>query len=93
MQILHLSLKILALGCLLTTLSGAAPKAKFTVAYPNLKIKKPVWVSALPGTDQELIVSQSGTIYSLPKNRDSNMIGMDIQLLPIKEEEGEDVLS
>ena len=71
MQILHLSLKILALGCLLTTLSGAAPKAKFTVAYPNLKIKKPVWVSALPGTDQELIVSQSGTIYSLPKNRDS----------------------
>ena len=71
MQILHLSLKILALGFLLTTLSGAAPKAKFTVAYPNLKIKKPVWVSALPGTDQELIVSQSGTIYSLPKNRDS----------------------
>ena len=76
MQILHLSLKILALGCLLTTLSGAAPKAKFTVAYPNLKIKKPVWVSALPGTDQELIVSQSGTIYSLPKNRDSKSAGV-----------------
>ena len=71
MQILHLSLKILALGCLLTTLSGAAPKAKFTVAYPNLKIKKPVWVSALPGTDQELIVSQSGTIFSLPKKTET----------------------
>ena len=66
----HLS-KFIAIACLFTSFSGAAPKAKFEVAYPNLKIKKPVWVSSLPGTDKELIVSQMGTIHELPKNRNA----------------------
>ena len=34
----HLS-KFIAIACLFTSFSGAAPKAKFVVAYPNLKIK------------------------------------------------------
>ena len=68
MQIFFHLLKFIAIACLFTSFSGAAPKAKFVVAYPDLKIKKPVWVSSLPGTDKELIVSQMGTIHELPKN-------------------------
>ena len=71
MQIFFHLLKFIAIACLFTSFSGAAPKAKFVVAYPNLKIKKPVWVSSLPGTDKELIVSQMGTIHELPKNRNA----------------------
>ena len=71
MQIFFHLLKFIAIACLFTSFSGAAPKAKFVVAYPNLKIKKPVWVSSLPGTDKELIVSQMGTIHELPKSRNA----------------------
>ena len=71
MQIFFHLLKFIAIAFLFTSFSGAAPKAKFVVAYPDLKIKKPVWVSSLPGTDKELIVSQMGTIHELPKNRNA----------------------
>lgn len=49
----------------------AAQNVNFKVAYPDLKIKKPVWNTTIPGTDQELIVAQGGVIYELPKDRNA----------------------
>ena len=69
MQKFYHSVKIFALSLILAISANGAPEIKFKVAYPKLKIKKPVWVTLLPGTDQELIVSQSGTIHELPKDR------------------------
>ncbi|MDB4720984.1 PQQ-dependent sugar dehydrogenase [Verrucomicrobiales bacterium] len=69
MQKFYHSVKIFALSLILAISASGAPEIKFKVAYPNLKIKKPVWATLLPGTEQELIVSQSGTIHELPKDR------------------------
>ncbi|HIG83542.1 MAG TPA: glucose sorbosone dehydrogenase [Verrucomicrobia bacterium] len=69
MQKFYHSVKIFAFSLILAISANGAPEIKFKVAYPKLKIKKPVWATLLPGTEQELIVSQSGTIHELPKDR------------------------
>ena len=68
MQIHHF-LALFIAGSTLLVSTTAAQNVKFTVAYPNLTIKKPVWSTALPGGDKELIVAQGGVIYELPKDR------------------------
>jgi len=68
MQIRHF-LSFIILSCALSAPASTAATPKFTVAYPNLTIKKPVWSTLLPGSDRELIVAQGGVIHELPKDR------------------------
>ncbi len=68
MQFHHFLASLIAGSTLLVT-TAAAQNVNFIVAYPNLTIKKPVWSTALPGSDRELIVAQGGVIYELPKDR------------------------
>jgi quinoprotein glucose dehydrogenase len=70
MQIHQLLASFLATSFMLLG-TVAAQNVNFKVAYPDLKIKKPVWNTTIPGTDQELIVAQGGVIYELPKDRNA----------------------
>ncbi|MCH2059104.1 MAG: PQQ-dependent sugar dehydrogenase [Verrucomicrobiales bacterium] len=68
MQIHQFLASFMAAGSMLLS-TVAAQNVSFKVAYPDLKIKKPVWATTLPGSDKELIVAQGGVIYELPKDR------------------------
>jgi len=70
MQIHQLLASFLATSFMLLG-TVAAQNVNFKVAYPDLKIKKPVWSTTIPGTDQELIAAQGGVIYELPKDRNA----------------------
>ena len=67
------------------------PQLKLVNAYPNLKVKRPLWMQQLPD-GRTFLLEQRGKVYLLPKNANgkSTTLFFDIEKRKpyVKDEEG-----